>query len=321
MVSSNAKTWTIDATLVYSSSRIRRFDVRVLLLGLSIALFDVLCNHYQDGVSYTRWPTSAIIAVSVTAVWLYLENMLPRSQDLEPRLLSLAVAALVGNYSPVNFPSTSGLYDNGWGTEKSPHAEPIPEIADRSNPTLIALWYSTLVSMVVVNHRLHNQKVDGALPPTDGRPRMKDHLLFGFHVKTSEISFAWKLRNSRVSISLMFAWLASFLGEKWPIEGKTTAAGLLLFTLIVGFQLRPGSDPSDEKRSLLHIVALGFSTLTTILAVGLNRHGLLHDIVAEPNSDWKAGTWCAFISYRFVASWHEMVTRRRQVKVPLTEDL
>ena len=156
MVSSTAKTWTIDSTLVYSSSRIRRFDVRVLLLGLSIALFDVWCNHYQDGVSYTGWPKSAVIAMSVTAVWLYLENMLPRSQDLEPGLLSLAVAALVGNHSPVNLPSASRLYGNGRGNEKSTHAEPIPKIARRSDPVLIALWYSMLASMVVVHRRLNN---------------------------------------------------------------------------------------------------------------------------------------------------------------------
>ena len=318
---STAKTWTIDSTLVYSSSRIKRFDVRVLLLGLSIALFDVLCNHYQDGVSHAGWPTSAVIAMSVTAVWLYLENMLPRSQDLEPRLLSLVVVFLVGGSSPVDFPSTSGLYNNEWGNEKSSYAEPVPEIASRSNAILIALWYSTLVSMVVVNHRLSDQDVDGALFPPDGRPRIEDHLLFGFRVETSKISFAWKLRNSRVAISLICSWLASFLGEEWPIEGNITAASLLLFTLIVGFQLHPESDPWDDKRSLPHIAALGISTLTTILAVGLNHHGFLHDIVADPNSDWKAGTWCALVVYHFVIAWHGFLTRRRHVKVPLTEDL
>ena len=330
LVSSTAKIWTIDSTLVYSSSRIRRFDVRVLLLGFSIALFDVLCNHYQDGVSYTGWPTSAVIAMSVTAVWLYLENMLPRSQDVEPGLLSLAVAALVGlvgNHSPVKFLSASGFSDNGWGNDKSIHAEHIAEIAGHSNPILITLWYSTLVSMVVVNRRLSNQKVDGALPPTDGRPRIKDHLLFGFHVKTSKISFAWKLRNSRVAISLMLAWLASFLGENWPLEGNTTAASLLLFTLIVGFRLQPGNNPSDDKRSLPHIAALGFSTLTTVLAVGLNRSGVLGDLVTDPNSDWKAGTWSALVFYQlFLAVSLRLdgdgsLTRLRHIKVPLTEDL
>ena len=327
LVSSTVKAWNIDSTLVYSSSRIRHFDLRVLLLGLSIALFDVLCNHYQDGVSYTGRPTSAVIAMSVTAVWLHLENMLPRSQDLEPGWLSLAVAALVGNHIPVEFPSASGLYDNGWGNEKSTHAEHIAEIAGHSNPIFIALWYSTLVSMVVVNHRLSNQKIDGALSPTDGRPRIKDHLLFGFHVKTSQISFAWKLRNSRVAISFMFAWLASFLGESWPLEGNTTAVSLLLFTLIVGFQLQPGNDPSYDKRSLPHIAALGFSTLTTLLAVGLNRNGVLRDLVTDPNSDWKAGTWSALVFYQlFLAislrlDKNGSLTRLRHVEVPLTEDL
>ena len=327
LVSSTAKTWTVDSTLVYSSSRIRRFDVRVLLLGLSIALFDVLCNHYQDGVSSTGWPTSAVIAMSVTAVWLYIENMLSRSQDLEPGLLSLAVAALVGNNIPVYFPSTSGppgLYDNAWGNKKSTHAELIPDIAGRSDPILIALWYSTLVSMIVVNHRLNNQKVDGALPPTDGRPHIKDHLLFGFRVEKFKISFAWKLRNSRVAISLTLAWLASFLGENWPLEGNTTAASLLLFTLIVGFQ---GKDPSDDKRSLPHIAALGFSTLMTVLAVGLNRKGVFRDFVTDPNSDWKTGTWSALVFYQlFLAvslrlDGNGSLTRLRHVKVPLTEDL
>ena len=324
LVSSTAKTWTVDSTLVYSSSRIRRFDIRVLLLGLSIALFDVLCNHYQGGVFSTGWPTSAVIAMSVTAVWLYIENMLSRSQDLEPGLLSLAVAALVGNNIPVYFPSTSGLYDNAWENKNSTDAELIPDIAGRSDPILIALWYSTLVSMIVVNHRLNNQKVDGALPLTDGRPHMKDHLLFGFCVEKFKISFAWKLRNSRVAISLTLAWLASFLGENWPLEGNTTAASLLLFTLIVGFQ---GKDPSDDKRSLPHIAALGFSTLMTVLAVGLNRKGVFRDFVTDPNSDWKTGTWSALVFYQlFLAvslrlDGNGSLTRPCHVKVPLTEDL
>ena len=324
LVSSSAKTWVLDSTLVYSSSRIRRFDIRVLLLGLSITLFDVLCNDYQDGVSYTGWPTSAVIAMSVTAVWLYLENMLPKSQNLEPGLLSLAVAALVGNCNTVSLPTSSRLYDNEWGNRKATQGEPIPEIASHSNPIWIALWFSTLVSMVVVNHRLSNQKADEALPPMDGRPRIKDHLLFGFRVETSKVNFVWKLRNSRVAISLIFACLASSLGESWPIEGNTTAASLLLFSLIVGFQLQSGNDPSDDKISLPHIVSLGLSTLTTILAIGLNRHGVLHDIVADPNIDWKAGTWTALIFYQLflaISMWLERkdsFTRLRHVKVPIT---
>lgn len=327
LVSSTAKTWTVDSTLVYSSRRIRRFDVRVLLLGLSIALFDVWCNDYQDGVSYTGWPTSAVIAMSVTAVWLYLENMLPKSQDLEPGLLSLAVTALVGSYSHVSLPRASRLYDHELANGKANQAERIPEMATRSNPSWTALWYSTLVCMVVVNHRLAKQKVDGALPPTDGRPRMKDHLLVGVRVETSKVKFVWKLRNSRVAISLSFACLASFLGESWPLEGNTTAASLLLFSLIVGFQLQSGSDPSDDKISLPHVVALGLSTLTTILAVGLNRHGVLHDIVADPNGDWKVGTWSALVFYQlFVAitlrlDGKSSLTTLRHVKMPLTEDL
>ena len=321
LVSSTARTWTVDSTLVYSSSRIRRFDVRVLLLGLSIALFDVLCNDYQDGASYTGWPRSAVIAMSVTAVWLYVENVLPRAQDLEPGLLSLAVAVLVGNYIPANFLSASGLYDSNWGNEAPTRAEPIPEIASRSNPILIALWYSTLFFIIVFNHRLNNQKLDEALPPMDGPPRIKDHLLFGFRVKTSRMSFAWQLRNSCVNCFLSLAWLASLVGENWPLEDNTTVASLVLFTLIVGFQIHPGSDASDEKRSLPHIAALGFSALTTILAVGLNRRGLLGDIVQDPNSDWKAGTWCALVFYHFVVTWHGRLTRWRHVMVPLTEDL
>ena len=325
--SSYAKTWTIDSTLVYSSSKIRRFDVRVLLLGLSISLFGVFCNHYQDGIPHTGWPTSAIISISVTVVWLYLENMLPRSQDLEPGLLSLAVAALVGNCRPVNFPSASGLYDNKWENEKPTPAKPIPEIASRSNPMLIALWYSTLFSMVVVNHRLNIQKEDEALSPMDGRSHIKDHLLFRFCVKTPKISFVWELRNSYVAISFLFAWLVSLLGENWPLERDTTAASLLLFTLTVGFQLRPGIDPWDDKRSLPHILALCLSTLTTFLAVGLNRHGYLHDIVADPNSDWKVGTWSALIFYQlFLALGLRLgekgsLTRLHHVQVPLIEDL
>ena len=319
--SSNAKTWTIDSTLVYSSSRIRCFDVRVLILGLSIALFDVLCNHYQDGMSYTRWPASAVIAMLVTAVWLYVENMIPRSQDLKPGIISLAVAALVGNCRPLNFPNASSLYDNKWENENSTHAEPIPEIASRSNPILIALWYSTLLSMVVVNHRLNNQMEDEALPPTDGRPRTRDHLLFGFRVKTFKIDLEWKLRNSRVAIFLLFACLVSFLGESWPLEGNTTVASLLFFILIVGFQIFPGRNPSDEKRSLPHIAALTFATLTTILAVSLNRHGLLRDLVPDPNSDWKAGIWSALVFYNFVVISHGFLTRRLHVELPLAEDM
>lgn len=96
--------------------------------------------------------------------------------------------------------------------------------------------------------------------------------------------------------------LASFLGESWPLEMNTAIAGLLLFALIVGFQLRPRPEILEEERSLPHVAALLFSTVLTILAVSLNRHGSLVDFVSDPRSDWKVGTWSALVSHQsFVA--------------------
>ena len=296
------KAWTIDSTMVYSSSRIRCIDFRVLLLGLAVTLFDVLCNQYQDEMSVMRWPISAVISISVTVVWIYLENMVPTSRDLGPGVLSLAAAALVGIFSHVNFLDVFGLYDDEWVDLNYTHAMPVPDHASHSKPIMIALWYTTLVSMVVVNRRLLQQNADQALPPTNGQPPRKDLLLFGLHVKTSRINFAWQLRNSRVAISLVFAMLASWMGESWPLELNTTVAGLLLFVLIVGFQLQPGSDNLNEKRSLPHIGALGVSALITVLTVGLNRHGMLDGLVSDPKSGWKAGTWSALIFYQLFSS-------------------
>ena len=296
LVHSTARTWNIDSTLVYSSSRIRCLDIRVLLLGLSIALFDVLSNRYQNQPSVTGWPKSAMISISVTAAWLYLENMLPSSQDLEPGILSLVVTALVSNSSSVIFPKALELEE--WGNEVSAHETPLPEEGSYPKLLLTALWFATLVSMVVVNRRLVHSQADKALQSTNKQPAKEDHLLFGFRVKTSKVNFAWQLRNSRIAISLVSAMLASFLGEKWPVEGNTTAVSLMLLTLIIGFQVQPRWDEVDEKRSLPHVAALGLTTLMTILIVALNRYGLLQTLLSDPNSDWKAGTWSAMVFYQ-----------------------
>ena len=293
------KNWTIDSTLVYSSSRIRCLDLRVLLLGLSITIFDGLCNQYQDEMSDTRWPISAFITISVTAVWLYLENIVPPSRELEHGLLALATAALVGIFSHFNFLDAFGLYDNEIDDENRTHFWPTPEGASHSKPILIALYYTTLVSVVVFNRRLVHRKADQALPPIEnGQPPRKDPLLFGFHVKTPTIDFAWQLRDSRVSLSLVFIMIAATLGESWPLDMNTTVASLLLFALIIGFQLRPICDDLDEKRCLPHIAALALSTLMTILAAVLTRHGVLEDYMLDSKSVWQAGTWSAMVFYR-----------------------
>ena len=298
------KAWTIDSTLVYTSSRIRCLDLRVLLLGLSITTFDVLCNRYQDEMSVTRWPISAVIMISVTAIWLYLENLVPTSREVEQGTLALATTALLGIFSHFNFLDAFGLYDDERKDGNLTHTMPTPEGASHSKPILTALYYTTLVSVVVFNHRLVHQKADQALPPTkNGQPPKRDPLLFGFHVKSSRIDFAWQLRDSRVSISLIFIMLAASLGQSWPLDMNTTVASLLLFAFIVGFQLRPVCDRLDEKRSLPHVAALALSALMTILAVDINRHGVL-----DSKSVWQAGTWSAVIFYRlfvFMGLWLE----------------
>lgn len=301
-LTSISEAWSIDSAAVYSSSRIRCLDLRVLLLGLSVTLFDVLCNRYYDEMFVARWPISAVISISVTAIWLYLENLIPKYREVEAGLLSLAAVALVGVFSHVNFLDAFGLYDDEWEDENFTHTMPVPENASPSKPILIALWYTTIISMVVVNRRLVHQRADQELPATNGQPPKRDHLLFGFHVKTSRINFAWQLRNSRVAFCLAFTTLAACTDERWPLDMNTIVAGLLLFALIVGFQLRPTTDVLDEKRSMRHVAALGVSVLMTILAIGLVRYDLLDGFVSGPKVYWKAGTWSALVSYRlFVA--------------------
>ena len=322
--SSNTKAWTIDSTLLYSSSTIRCLDLRVLLLGLCVTLFDVLCNQYQDEMSVTRWPMSAVVSIFVILIWLYLENSVPRSRDLQPGFLCLAAAALVGTFSHFNFLDAFGLYDNELEDENFAHTMPIPENASHSKTIMIALWYTVLISMVVFNRQLVHQKADQALPATNGQPPKKDHLLFSFHVKTSQINFAWQLRNSRVAIALVFTMLASCVGASWPLDMNTTVAGLLLFALIVSFQLQPRSDNLDEKISLPHVAGLFISVLMTVLAVGLNRHGVLYDRVSDPKIDWKVGSWSALVFYQLFMTaslrLQEMgwFTRRSNVEAPPT---
>lgn len=300
---SATNTWAIGSTLVYSSSRIRCLDFRVLLLGLSITAFDVMCNQYQDEMFVTRWPISAVITISVTAVWLYLENMVPTSQELEPGILGLATAALVGIFSHFNFLGAFGLYDDEVDDANSTHIMPTPEGASHSKPILIALYYTTLISAVVFNRRLVQRQADQALPPIEnGQPPRKDPFLFGIHIKMSQIDLAWQLRDSRVSISLLFMMLAASLGESWPLDMNSTLASLILFLLTVGFQLRPTVNNSDEERSIPHILALAFATLMTISVVELNRRGALEDVMLDSKSDWQAGTWAAMVFYRFFVS-------------------
>ena len=287
--------WAIDSTLVYTSSRIRCLDFRVLLLGLSVTLFDVSSNQYQDEMLVKRWPTSSVISIYILAIWLYLEICVPGSRDIEPGILSLAATSLVGVFSHVNFLDS---YDDEREDGNVSHKVPVPENGRHFNPILIALWYTTLIYMVVVNRRLVQHQAEQALTAANGQRPRKDHLLFAFHVKFVRFNIAWQLRNSRVAISLVFAMLASSLGESWPLEMNTTIAGLLLFVFIVGFQLQPGCDKLDEKRSLPHLVSLVFTTLITILAIGLSHHGLLHALVSDPRRDLKAGTWAALVFYQ-----------------------
>ncbi len=293
---SSTTDWAIDSTLAYSSPRIKCLDLRVLLFGLSIALFDILCNQYKDEMFVTRWPISAVISISVTGVWLFLETSIPESRDVEPGILLLATTALVAIFSHVNFLDAFGLHDEA--DSSSTHAMPMPENARHSRPILVALWYTMLTSLIVVNRLLVQREVEQTLPATNGPPR-KDHLLFGFRVEASQINFAWQLRNSSVATCLMFAMIASCLGESWLLEMNTTVAGLLLFALIIGFQLRPTCEYLDgDKRSLHHVAALGFSALMTILAISLSRHGVLNALVSDPKRDWKAGTWSALVFYQ-----------------------
>ena len=291
------KAWTIDSAMVYSSSLLGCLDLRVLLLGVSVTLFDVLCSQHQDEMSAAGWPKSAVISICITVIWLYLENTVPTSREIEPGLLSLASVALVGIFSHVNFLGAFGLYDDEWEFETSTYPMPFVN-ASHAQPVMMALWFATLVSMVVVNRQLVQRNADNVLFSANGQPLTKDHLLFGFHVKTSRITMAWQLRYSRVTISLAFLMLASFLDEDWPLEMNTTIAGLLLFALIVGFQLRPRREIFEEKRSLPHVAALLCSAVMTGLAVTLNRHGLLVDFVSDPRSDWKVGTWSALVPHQ-----------------------
>ena len=296
-LTSRTKAWTIDSAMVYSSSMIRCLDLRVLLLGFSVTLSDVLCNQHQDRISVAGWPISAVISVCVTVIWLYLENTVPTSREIEPGLLSVAPAALVGIFSHVNFLGAFGFYEDDWEHESPTYPMPFVN-ASHAQPIMMALWFTTLVSMIVVNRHLVQRNADHVLFSTNGQPPREDHLLFGFHVRTSRIKMAWQLRYSRVNVFLSFLTLASFLGENWPLEMNTTIAGLLLFVLIVGFQIQPRCEGLEEKRSLPHVAALPFSTLMTILALSLNRHGLLVDFVSDPRSDWKVGTWSAMVSYQ-----------------------
>ena len=299
---SSATSWSIDSAMVLYSLKIKCLDLRVLLLGLSITLFDVSCNWYEDELSIPRWPVSAFISVFVTAVWLYLENLLPRSRDVEPGVLGLAATALVGIFSRVNYLDAFRFYDNEWEDEDFTRVMPSPENASYWKPTLIALWYATLFSMVVVNRRLVQQNAELTLFATKGQPTQKDPPLFGFHTRALRIKFAWRLRHSSITIFLVFTSVASYFEESWPLDMNTTVASLLLLALIVSFQLQPTCDNMSEKRSLPHVAALGFCSSMTILAVGLNQHGVLSALFSDPKSDWKAGTWSAMFSYQlFVA--------------------
>ena len=283
---SSATSWTIDSAMVLSSLRIKCLDLRVLLLGLSITLFDVSCNWYEDEMSIPRWPFSALISVFVTAVWLYLENLLPRSRDVEPGILGLAATALVGIFSRVDFLDAFGFYDNKREDEDS----------TRVIPVLIAMWYTTLFCMVVVSRRVVQRKTG------HGQPPQKDPLLFGFHARTLRTNFAWQLRHSSIIVFLVSTMVASYFEESWPLEMNTTVASLLFVALIVSFQLRPTCNDLGEKRSLPHVAALCFCSSMATLAVGLNRHGVLSGLFSDPKSDWRAGTWSAMFSYQlFVA--------------------
>jgi len=96
----HAKSWAIYSTFVYSSSRIRRLDLRVLAIGVYVTAIDAISAVWHDDFCLLApsLPITLIVGAFTTTAIFVLMNLIPTSRRIEPDILATIAAAIIYIY-------------------------------------------------------------------------------------------------------------------------------------------------------------------------------------------------------------------------------
>jgi len=265
-----AKLWNIDSAVVYSSARFRRLDLRLLLMGICVTVYDATNSvwRYDHGPLRPSLPIASIVFVFTTAAVLLFVNCIPTPRRIEPGILAAAAVAVVGICSHQNLWDLFAVNDNYDGNRLA---------------LQISIWYGLLLTILMIDSDwIHCKPYEG---------KKKDLLL----VKTfnvGKVECMWQLKHVNLVLVLGIAYISSLSGNDWPLLISTTAANLLILVIIIGVRLKsPKAEPQYESNRP-HQIALVISIVTTIACILFSRYHII-----TYASVWDSGTCVAFFSY------------------------
>ena len=249
-------------------------NAHVLFVGHITAVVDIISNYGKEGV-----PVTAIVALSTLYLLLFLKASVCSDRRIEPYIFCCASVVLVGIHSQFDVlgifvPSLSFLAAVG-----------------QCSPISISLWYAVLYLMVMTNRRLADQTLRTNLDPAK-----KDHLLISLRIgRVHTNNVVWQLRNSRVAVCLLLAFVSVLYGDDWPLPINSTVSSLACYLFIVGISLLPQDEVDEanqEKRSKLHLAVLTFCVSSTSLITALNQKAIL-----DFGDGWTTTVFAALIAY------------------------
>lgn len=278
------KLWNINSALIYSSSRVRRLDLRILLMGICVTVFDPIYAvwHHEYALVAPSLPIASIVFAFTTGNVLYFMNFIPSSRCIEPGILAAAAVAVVGVCSHQNLWNLFAVYGDKSGEHDDHNGSRLP--------VKIAIWYDLLLSILMVDSdRVHCEASEG--PPPTTRQRQTYYLL-NIPFRIRKIGFMWQLRQGTLVLVLGLAYISSLCGNDWPLPMSTTAVKLLVFVVIMSVHFRSSKAKDQHEPSRGHQIALVISIVATATAVVFSRNHII-----TYASDWATGACTAFFSY------------------------
>ena len=260
-----AKLWNIDSAFVYSSARFRRLDLRLLLMGIGVTVYDATDSvwRYEHGPLRPSLPITSIVFAFTTAAVLFFVNCIPTPRRIEPGILAAAAVAVVGVCGHQNLQDLFAVNDDQDGNRLA---------------LQVSIWYGLLLTILMIDSDWVPCK------PYEGR---KKNLLLVKIFNVGKVECMWQLKHVNLVLVLGLAYISSLSGNDWPFLISTTAASLLILVIIMGVRLEP-----QDGKDCVHQIALAISIVTTIAAVLLSRNHII-----TYASDWDSGTRAALFSY------------------------
>ena len=249
-------------TFIYSSSRIKRLDLRILTMGILIGLVDIVHSSEED-----VWPTGAIVSTLTTLIFLFLENLVLPSREIQQLVISISTTALVGIYSTFNFINMFSTCEDDADTYDC-----------NAQPMLCSLWYTVLILMMVADRSMDQTTT------TDNSPlQTRNAIYISVNINKPYCRFRWQLKYLPFNAVLFWAFVSHIFRSSWPLDTRSTLISLAIFLCVVGSQPLPSpssqiiipEETSRRRNSVRHVLALAFCIAATALAVSLDYHEIL----------------------------------------------